>query len=85
MRLLGANFLANRKHGRSKAFKQMEEDIMANFSILVPDSISFDSLIGTVMDIEKFLKDNPDTVSDRNPSELVMEFLQGSASDIHIV
>jgi Fe-S-cluster formation regulator IscX/YfhJ len=86
--VIGRNFLTNRKHGRSRAFKQMEEDIMANFPTLVPDSISFDSLVKTVMDIEKFLKDNPDSTAERNPAELVMEFLQGqpdSDTNIRIV
>ena len=54
---------------------------MANINALVPDALSFDRLVATVMDIEKFLKDNPDASSDRNPMELFSEFLQGGDSD----
>lgn len=87
MRQIGSNFLTNRERGRSTAFRQLERDIMANFSILVPTSLSFDNLVHTVMEIEKFLKDNPDATGDSDPMKLFSEFLQGGedTDDIRII
>lgn len=68
------------------AFRQLEADIMVNFAILVPGSLSFDRLISTVMDIEKFLKDNPESdTGERNPLEIISDFLQGESTDVRVI
>lgn len=78
MQLVGEHYLAYRRQGRTVAVKQLIHDIMANFSVLVPNCMSFEQVVKTTMDLEQFLKDNPDQTTEQSPMELFSEFLEGT-------
>jgi hypothetical protein len=52
--------------------------LMENVAVLCPQVLGAKDLIQTTMDLEKFLKDNPEVSGeDQTPLDLTREFLNG--------
>lgn len=79
---IGVEFVKNRAESKHKAFKQLQLSIMENCAILAPDYLSPKDIVGMAMDVEKFLKDNPEVVNDsEDVIDVVARFLNGGAVD----
>ena len=74
---IGDDFVHNRATSRHKAFKQLQLDVMRNCAILSPDYLSPKDIVGMSMDIEKFLKENPEeTGAGKSTLDIVSDWLR---------
>lgn len=79
---LGSDFVHNRHQSKHKAFAAMRDKLMLNLPTICPNYFAPKDVISTVMDIENFLRDNPESDGrNRTPAELVSDFLNGSEND----
>jgi hypothetical protein len=77
---IGEEFVVNRAFSKHKAFKQLQLAIMQNCDILSPDYLSPKDVVALAMDVEKFLKDNPEaTGDDRTNIDLISDWLNGDS------
>ena len=80
---IGTDFVHDRSTSLHRAYAKLQLAIMQNCALLSPDYLSPKDIVSMSMDIEKFLKDNPEKTGEGESAlDVVSAWLQKKPDDV---
>lgn len=73
----GERFVRNRREDRVKAYAELQQALMSNMGILVPQVVSLPDLLKSNRDLEEFIKVDSGS-KHTDPAEALEHFLNGT-------